>query len=106
MLFRSVERGSEALLTACSQAGLAPEDVDVVVVHQANLRIIEALQHRTGIDAERWVVTLRETGNTGGASVLIALAHLLCSRTLRPGDRVLIGAFGAGLTWAAILIEW
>lgn len=106
-LFRfAVERGSEALVNACSQAGIAPRDVDVVVVHQANLRIIEALQQRTGIAAERWVITLGETGNTGGASVLIALAHLLSSRTLRPGDRVLIGAFGAGLTWAAILIEW
>ena len=76
------------------------------MVHQANLRIIEALQHRTGIAADRWVITLSETGNTGGASVLVAFAHLLCSRTLRPGDRVLIGAFGAGLTWAAMLIEW
>jgi 3-oxoacyl-[acyl-carrier-protein] synthase-3 len=102
----AAQRGSEMLLDTCAAAGVSPQDVDLVVVHQANLRIIEALQHRTCIAADRWVVNLQNIGNTGGASVLLALAQVLRARSLHRGSRVLIGAFGAGLTWAAMLIEW
>jgi 3-oxoacyl-[acyl-carrier-protein] synthase-3 len=93
------------LNSLCDQSGIASADVDWVLVHQANLRIIEALQRRTGIPVERWIVNLRDIGNTGSPSVLLALGDLLCSGALRPGHSILIGAFGAGLTWAGALLE-
>ena len=105
-LFRfAVEKGSQMLVSLCEQAGIESTGVDWVVIHQANLRIIEALQHRTNIPAERWVVNLRQVGNTGSSSALLALADLLCRGSVRPGQRILIAAFGAGLTWAAALLQ-
>jgi 3-oxoacyl-[acyl-carrier-protein] synthase-3 len=105
-LFRfAVEQGSRMLMSVCEQANVESTGVDWIVMHQANLRIIEALQRRTNIPAERWVVNLRHVGNTGSSSVLLGLADLLCSGSVRPGHRILIGAFGAGLTWAAVLLQ-
>ena len=86
------------LRQACSMAGISASEVDCVLVHQANLRIVECLQERTGIAAEKWLVNIGEIGNTAAASVLLALADLLRNGTLPDGNRVLLGAFGAGLT--------
>jgi 3-oxoacyl-[acyl-carrier-protein] synthase-3 len=106
-LFRfASERGSEMLLEACSRAGIGAFEVDHVLVHQANLRIIECLQKRTGIPPEKWLVNIGTIGNTAAASVLIALGDLLRDRMPSSGERVLIGAFGAGLTWCAAVLEW
>jgi 3-oxoacyl-[acyl-carrier-protein] synthase-3 len=106
-LFRfASETGSEMLLDACSRAGIGAFEVDHVLVHQANLRIIECLQKRTAIPAGRWLVNIGGIGNTAAASVLIALGDLLRDRTPKTGERVLIGAFGAGLTWCAAVLEW
>jgi 3-oxoacyl-[acyl-carrier-protein] synthase-3 len=106
-LFRfASERGSEMLLEACSRAGIEAFEVDHVLVHQANLRIIECLQKRTAIPPGKWLVNIGGIGNTAAASVLIALGDLLRNRLPKNGERVLIGAFGAGLTWCAALLEW
>ena len=106
-LFRfAAGRGAEALQAACSQAGLTPATIDRVVVHQANLRIVEALQQRTGIAADKWIVNIGTVGNTAAPSVLIALADMLRTGAPADGARILIGAFGAGLTWCADVLEW
>lgn len=106
-LFRfASQRGSEMLLEACSLAGLSPSDVDCVLVHQANLRILKCLQERTGISPEKWVVNIGAVGNTAAASVLLALTDLLSGHSPSDGARVLVGAFGAGLTWCALVLEW
>lgn len=106
-LFRfASQKGSEMLREACSRAGLSAPEVDGVLIHQANLRIIECLQERTGIPPEKWLVNIGGIGNTAAASVLLALADLLRHRTPADGARILLGAFGAGLTWCAAVLEW
>jgi len=106
-LFRfASEKGGEMLRAALLQARIEAGEVDWVVVHQANLRIIESLQQRTGIAPDRWLVNIGGIGNTAAASVLIALADLLRTRIPADGARILLGAFGAGLTWCAAVLEW
>lgn len=106
-LFRfASQRGTEMLLETCAQGGIQPDDLDWVLVHQANVRIVEQLQERTGIAPEKWVVNMGGIGNTCSASVLLALQELLQRRQPAPGDRVLLAGFGAGLTWAAALFDW
>ena len=106
-LFRfASQRGTEMLLAVCAQAGLKPDDLDWVLVHQANVRIVEQLQERTGIAPEKWIVNMLGIGNTCSASVLLALAELLERNLAKAGDHVLLAGFGAGLTWASALFEW
>ncbi|HVN02981.1 MAG TPA: ketoacyl-ACP synthase III [Bryobacteraceae bacterium] len=106
-LFRfASQRGTEMLLETCAKAGIRPEDLDWVLVHQANTRIVEQLQERSGIAPEKWIVNMMGIGNTCSASVLLALGDLLERKVTRPGDHVLLAGFGAGLTWAAALFEW
>ena len=106
-LFRfASQRGTEMLLETCAQAGIRPDDLDWVLVHQANIRIVEQLQERSGIAPEKWIVNMVGIGNTCSASVLLALAELLDRKQAEPGDHVLLAGFGAGLTWAAALFEW
>jgi len=106
-LFRfASQRGTEMVLEACAKAGIQPDDLDWVLVHQANVRIVEQLQERSGIAPEKWIVNMGGIGNTCSASVLLALGDLLDRKVTRSGDQVLLAGFGAGLTWAAALFEW
>ena len=76
------------------------------MVHQANLRILEMLQQRTRIASDKWLVNIGRIGNTAAASVLMVLGELLGRRVPDDGERILLGAFGAGLTWCAAVLEW
>ena len=86
--------------------GLKASDLDLFVPHQANLRIIEAAVKRLGLPMDRVVVNVDRYGNTGAASVYVALEEAWASRRLRPGDLVLLAAFGGGFTWGAALLRW
>lgn len=88
------------------KSGLQAADVDLVVPHQANNRIIEALAQRLEISLDKFVVNLDRYGNTSAASIPIALAEANEQGRLKPGMNVLMVAFGGGLTWAACLIRW
>lgn len=81
-------------------------DVALFVPHQANIRIIEAVGSRLGVGADRVFVNLAEYGNTSSASIPLALAEARAAGRIRPGDRVLVTAFGAGLTWGAALLRF
>jgi len=106
-LFRfASQRGTEMLVEACQKAGIRTDDLDWVIVHQANVRIVTQLQERTGIAPEKWIVNMGGIGNTCSASVLLALADLLDRKQPEAGDHVLLAGFGAGLTWAAALFKW
>jgi 3-oxoacyl-[acyl-carrier-protein] synthase-3 len=99
------------MLEECAQRilernGLTAEDIDVFVPHQANLRIIEAAAKRLKLPMERVVVNVDRYGNTGAASVYVALEEAWSANRLKPGDLVLLAAFGAGFTWGAALIRW
>lgn len=88
------------------KAGLTAEDVSLVVPHQANTRIIEALSQRLGIGMERFKINLDRYGNTSAASIPIALDEAYRNGRIRSGDIILMVAFGGGLTWAAALLRW
>jgi 3-oxoacyl-[acyl-carrier-protein] synthase III len=106
-LFRfAVEQGSNAIAALIEKAKLAAGDVDWIIVHQANQRIINALQERSGIPADRWVSNIGAVGNTVAASIPLALAHGMDQGIFHQGHRVLVLGFGAGLTWAGFLMQW
>lgn len=94
---------SRAVLDA---AGVAPADVDLFVGHQANARILDAVASRVGITAEQAHLTVDRHGNTSAASIPLALTDARDAGRLHPGDRVLLTAFGAGLTWGSCLLTW
>jgi len=86
--------------------GFKAEDIDVFVPHQANLRIIEAAVKRLKLPMERVIVNVDRYGNTGAASVYVALEEAWAGKRLKPGDLVLLAAFGGGFTWGAALLRW
>ncbi|MFP4150286.1 MAG: beta-ketoacyl-ACP synthase III [Nitriliruptoraceae bacterium] len=102
----AVARMSESARTVLAQAGLGVDDVDLLVGHQANVRILDAVAARLGIAPERAQVSLDRHGNTSAASIPLALADAREQGRLHDGDRVLLTAFGAGLTWGACLLTW
>jgi 3-oxoacyl-[acyl-carrier-protein] synthase-3 len=86
--------------------GFKASDLDLFVPHQANLRIIEAAVKRLGLPMDRVMVNVDRYGNTGAASVYVALEEAWASKRLRAGDLVLLAAFGGGFTWGAALLRW
>ena len=86
--------------------GLSAADVNLLVPHQANLRIIEAVGSRLDLTGERVFTNVAKYGNTSSASIPLALAEARAEGRIRPGDRVLMTAFGAGLTWGAALLRF
>ena len=106
-LFRlAVERMTESALAILHKHGYTIDDVDVFVPHQANLRIIEAVGQRLRIAPEKVVINVDTIGNTASASIPIALDQAARSGKIKPGNLVLMAAFGGGLTWGAALVEW
>ncbi len=87
-------------------AGLTTGDVDVLVGHQANARILAAVARRLGIHDDRSFLAVERFGNTSAASIPIALDQARSVGRLAPGDLVLLTAFGAGLTWGSCLLRW
>jgi 3-oxoacyl-[acyl-carrier-protein] synthase III len=87
-------------------AGVKPEDVDHVVPHQANIRIINSILDHTGLPPDRLVTNLDRYGNTASASMPIAMAEALDAGRIHNGDLVLLAGFGAGMTWGSVLLEW
>ena len=90
---------------ACARAGIEPRQVKAFVPHQANLRIIDSLARQLGIPSERVARDVVDAGNTSSASVPLAVARLLAEGRVEPGDPMLLVAFGAGLTYAAQVVE-
>ena len=85
---------------------LTGTDVDLFVAHQANIRIIEAAQHRMGLPESKVVKNIREYGNTTAATIPLALATALTQKRLAPRDTVLLAAVGAGFTVGSVLLRW
>jgi 3-oxoacyl-[acyl-carrier-protein] synthase-3 len=87
-------------------AGLTPNDVALMIPHQANLRIIEATAKRLDVSMERVYVNVDRYGNTSAATIPIAICEAHAEGRLRPGDYIVLTAFGGGLTWASALVQW
>jgi len=96
----------ESSLAAIAEAGLTPDQIDLVVPHQANLRIISAACQRLGIPEEKAVVVIDHYGNTSSASIPLALADALDTGRLTEGQHVLLTGFGGGMTWASAVLKW
>lgn len=95
----------QAALHTLQMAGLTVKDIDLVIPHQANLRIIEAVGERIGVPSEKVYINVDRYGNTSAATVIIALDEALRSKRVNNGDLVLLVTFGAGLTWGASIIR-
>ncbi|MFJ2216672.1 beta-ketoacyl-ACP synthase 3 [Streptomyces sp. NPDC101062] len=102
----AVERMTASCRTLLGTVGWDPAQVDHFVPHQANARILRAVADRVGIGADRCVTHLDRVGNTGAASIPLALADAAARGRLRAGDRVLLTAFGGGLTWGTAALTW
>ncbi len=96
----------KATETVVRKAGWQLTDVGLVIPHQANIRIIEAAIRRLGLPPERFFVNLDRYGNTSAASIPIALCEAVSQGRVNRGDKLVFVSFGAGLTWAAVAIEW
>ncbi|MGH7581604.1 MAG: ketoacyl-ACP synthase III [Gemmatimonadales bacterium] len=103
---RAVQAMSAASARVLEQAGLSADDVDLVVPHQANLRIIEAVAKSAGIPMDKVILTVEKYGNMSAATVPVALTEALAAGRVKPGATILIPAFGGGLTWCALLVRW
>jgi 3-oxoacyl-[acyl-carrier-protein] synthase-3 len=97
---------AEACDEAIRRAGVAPDEIDLLVPHQANIRIIEATAKHASIPMDKVVVTVDRFGNTSAASIPLALGMAEAERRLKPGMLVLLVAFGAGFTWGSAVIRW
>lgn len=100
---RRLERAFGDLLREC---GMTIDAIDHVIVHQANARILEAIRRRLHMPLERMHSVIEHYGNTSSASLPIALDQTVRTGPVKPGDLLLLGAFGGGLTWATGLVRW
>lgn len=102
----AVDMMASSTTEAVAAAGLTLDQVDLFVYHQANARILRAVGERLGIAGDRVIDSIAKLGNTSAATIPLALAQAKRTGHLRQGARVLLGAFGAGLSWGATVVEW
>ncbi|MRU13968.1 ketoacyl-ACP synthase III [Roseovarius sp. A21] len=106
-LFRqAVEKLTTTADTALDKIGLEGSDVDWIVPHQANIRIIQGTAKKMGVPMDRVIVTVQDHGNTSAASIPLALSVGVSEGRIKPGDLVLSEAIGGGLAWGAVVIRW
>ena len=102
MAVRTME---EAVREVLKRGGLTPDDVDCLIPHQANLRILQAVGERIGIPMEKIFINVEKYGNMSSASTAVALYEAVKEKKIRKGSKVILVAFGGGLTWASCLIK-
>lgn len=106
VVFRmAVEKLYDSALQVLSKAGYTPNDVDLYIPHQANIRIMTMVAHKLGIDAEKMMISLDSHGNTSAASVPISLDKAMNTNKLRKGALVLLQGVGGGFTWGSVLLR-
>jgi 3-oxoacyl-[acyl-carrier-protein] synthase-3 len=106
-IFKSAVKGmSDSIAQVLEKEGLTPNDIDLFIPHQANLRIIQSLAKRLDFPMEKVVVRIDEYANTSAASIPLAMCDALQDGTIKPGMTILTATFGAGLTCGAGVIKW
>ncbi|MFD1009039.1 ketoacyl-ACP synthase III [Oceanisphaera ostreae] len=103
---RAVKGMGEAAANVLEQASLTKQDINLLLPHQANIRIIETLAKKMDLPIDKVMINIEQYGNTSAATVPIALCEALEQGRVKPGDLLLTAAFGAGLTWGAAVIRW
>ncbi len=102
----AVQKFPEVIMEALNEAGLKPSDIDMLVPHQANLRISQFVQKRMGLRDDQIWNNIQKYGNTTAASIPIALAEAIEKGAVKEGDLVCLAAFGSGFTWGSALLRW
>ena len=97
---------ADAALEATRPLGLKADDIKVVIPHQANIRILNAVAKRMGLTEDKIYLNIEKYGNMSAASSAIALVEAVAEGRIKKGDKVLLDAFGGGITWGAIVVEW
>ena len=106
MFRHAVRMMKESAIRTLERAGVSPEELDWLVPHQANTRIIEATRARLGLPPEKVYVNIQRYGNTSAASIPLALWEMEERGLLVPGQLVLMVSFGAGFVWGGMLVRW
>jgi 3-oxoacyl-[acyl-carrier-protein] synthase-3 len=102
----AVRQMPNAVESVIQKAGLSNEDIDFLIPHQANIRIIEAARERLGLSYDKVSVTIDRYGNTSAASIPLSLEHELKRGKIRSDDVLVLVGFGGGLTWGAVCLKW
>lgn len=102
----AVEKLAETAHRSLETAGLGADDVDWVVPHQANVRIITSTAKKLGVPMERVIVTVQDHGNTSAASIPLALSVGVADGRIKPGDLIVTEAIGGGLAWGSVVLRW
>tara|TARA_B110000285_G_scaffold234914_1_gene313665 strand:- start:7808 stop:8779 length:972 start_codon:yes stop_codon:yes gene_type:complete len=102
----AVEKLAQTAHTALGKIGLGADDVDWVVPHQANIRIIKSTARKLGVGMDRVIVTVQDHGNTSAASIPLALSVGVANGQIKKGDLVVTEAIGGGLAWGAVILRW
>ncbi|HEY4607324.1 MAG TPA: 3-oxoacyl-[acyl-carrier-protein] synthase III C-terminal domain-containing protein, partial [Acidimicrobiia bacterium] len=102
----AVRRMSASVEELLARVGKRAAEVSLVIPHQANLRIIDAIRRRLGLSEEQVYVNIQEYGNTGSATVPFALWEAVETHRIKEGDLVVLTAFGAGLHWASAAVQF
>lgn len=97
---------ADAAIEATRPIGLKAEDIHIVIPHQANVRILNAAAKRMGLSKDKIYLNIEKYGNMSAASIAVALVEAVEEGRIRKGDKILLDAFGGGLSWGAIVIEW
>ena len=102
----AVVRFSEVIIEGLTKNGLKKEDIDLLIPHQANLRIAQFIQRKFGLRDDQVFNNIMKYGNTTAASVIIALTEAWEQNKVKEGDNVVLAAFGSGFTWGSVIIKW
>ncbi|EIT84583.1 3-oxoacyl-(acyl carrier protein) synthase III [Fictibacillus macauensis ZFHKF-1] len=102
----AVRQMGESSMNVVEKAGLTKDDVDFLVPHQANIRIMEAARQRLDLPQEKMAVTVKKYGNTSSASIPMAIADALKNGKIKDDDLLVLVGFGGGLTWGAVALRW
>ena len=102
----AVEKLAKTAHTSLEQVGLTGDDIDWIVPHQANLRIIKSTAAKMGVEMDRVVVTVQDHGNTSAASIPLALSAGVANGQIKQGDLIVTEAIGGGLAWGSVVLRW
>lgn len=102
----AVDKMSKSVIAALKKADLAISDIDLLVPHQANLRILDAVANRLNLSEDKLIITVQDHANTSAASIPLALDFANKNNKIKEGDVVVLEALGGGLTWGSIVLKW
>jgi 3-oxoacyl-[acyl-carrier-protein] synthase-3 len=102
----AVQKVPEVIEKALFRANLSTDEVDWLLLHQANQRILDAVAERLNIPAHKVISSIARYGNTSAASIPLALDEVVREGKIQPGDVIASAGFGAGLTWGAAIFQW